>query len=231
MESGTQSCTPQHQRLSDSSKVFGWAGQAVELLQGLEQQRRLGQLCDVVLVVGGQRLSAHRALLAISSPYFHAMFTLGMKEQRQAEVELQGVSYSGLEAVVDFMYSGKLPLNSRNINRVLETAHLLQVGQAVDFCCQYLEMEVSQDNYLYLQELALLYSLERLEAFVDRFVLQHFATLSLTAHFLQNVPLHKLTSYLSSEQVGSTSLPPNVSVYIKLTISPSCGCCKSLIEF
>jgi len=67
-------------------QVFGWAGQAVELLHGLEQQRRLGQLCDVVLVAGGRRLSAHRALLAISSPYFHAMFTLGMKEQRQTEV-------------------------------------------------------------------------------------------------------------------------------------------------
>ncbi|KAG7281519.1 hypothetical protein CRUP_007553 [Coryphaenoides rupestris] len=186
-------------------KVFGWAGQAVELLQGLEQQRRLGQLCDVVLVAGGRRLSAHRALLAISSPYFHAMFTLGMKEQRQTEVELVGTSYCGLKAVVDFMYSGELPLNSENVNHVLETAHLLQVGQAVDFCCQYLEMEVGTDNYLYLQELALLYSLERLEVFVDHFVLQNFATLSLTADFLQNVPLHKLTAYLSSEQVQHAS--------------------------
>ena len=77
----------------------------------------------------------------------------------------------------------------------------------MDFCCQYLEMEVCEDNYLYLQELALFYSLERLEAFVDRFILQHFATLSLTADFLQNIPLDKLTSYLCSEQVCSTRLP------------------------
>lgn len=71
----------------------------------------------------------------------------------------------------------------------------------VDFCCQYLEQEVSEENYLYLQELALLYSLERLDTFIDRFILDRFATLSFTPDFLRNIPFHKLSSYLSSGQV------------------------------
>lgn len=71
----------------------------------------------------------------------------------------------------------------------------------VDFCCQYLEREVSEDNYLYLQELAQLYSLERLDTFIDHFILTRFSTLSFTPDFLCNIPLHKLTSYLSSGQV------------------------------
>jgi len=45
------------------------------------------------------------------------------------QVELVGTSYCGLKAVVDFMYSGELPLNSENVNHVLETAHLLQVRE------------------------------------------------------------------------------------------------------
>lgn len=81
--------------------------------------------------------------------------------------------------------------------------HAAQVCRVVDFCCQYLEREVSEDNYLYLQELALLYSLERLDAFIDRFVLARFATLSLTPDFLSNTPPHKLASYLSSGQVNN----------------------------
>lgn len=75
--------------------------------------------------------------------------------------------------------------------------------QVVDCCCQYLEKEVSEDNYLYLQELALLYSLEQLDTFIDYFILSHFATLSFTPDFLRDIPLHKLTSYLSSSQVNS----------------------------
>ena len=34
----------------------------------------LFQLCDIVLRVGVTTLSAHRVVLAATSPYFHAMF-------------------------------------------------------------------------------------------------------------------------------------------------------------
>lgn len=82
----------------------------------------------------------------------------------------------------------------------------IQVWQVVDFCCQFLEREVSEDNYLYLQELALLYSLERLDTFIDHFILTRFATLSFTPDFLRDIPLNKLASYLSSSQVDAQRL-------------------------
>lgn len=47
------------------------------------------------------------------------------------QVELVGMSYVGLKAVVDFLYSGQLPLDGGNIDYVLEAAHLLQVRKWV----------------------------------------------------------------------------------------------------
>lgn len=43
------------------------------------------------------------------------------------QVELVGMSYVGLKAVVDFMYSGELSLDGGNLDFVLKAAHLLQV--------------------------------------------------------------------------------------------------------
>nr|XP_019833689.1 PREDICTED: kelch-like protein 36 [Bos indicus] len=201
MEGSRQTRVSRPYKISESSKVYRWAEHSGTVLQRLNEQRLRGLFCDVVLVADEQRLPAHRNLLAVCSDYFNSMFTLGMREAFQKEVELIGASYIGLKAVVDFLYGGELVLDGGNIDYVLETAHLLQIWTAVDFCCEYLEQEVSEDNYLYLQELASIYSLKRLDAFIDSFILSRFGTLSFTPAFLQNISMQKLCAYLGSSEV------------------------------
>uniref|UniRef100_A0ABI7WM09 Kelch-like protein 36 n=1 Tax=Felis catus TaxID=9685 RepID=A0ABI7WM09_FELCA len=201
MEGSRQTRVSRPYKISESSKVYHWADHSTTVLQRLNEQRLRGLFCDIVLVADEQRVPAHRNLLAVCSDYFNSMFTIGMREAFQKEVELVGASYIGLKAVVDFLYGGELALDGGNIDYILETAHLLQIWTAVDFCCEYLEQEVSEDNYLYLQELASIYSLKRLDAFIDGFILSRFGTLSFTPDFLQNVSMQKLCVYLSSSQV------------------------------
>ncbi|KAF6077922.1 kelch like family member 36 [Phyllostomus discolor] len=201
MEGSRQTRVSRPYKISESSKVYRWAEHSTTVLQRLNEQRLHGLFCDIVLVADEQRVPAHRNLLAVCSDYFNSMFTLGMREAFQKEVELIGASYIGLKAVVDFLYGGELALDGGNIDYILETAHLLQIWTVVDFCCEYLEQEVSEDNYLYLQELASIYSLKRLDAFIDGFILSHFGTLSFTPDFLQNISMQKLCIYLSSSEV------------------------------
>ncbi|XP_078526907.1 kelch-like protein 36 isoform X2 [Lissotriton helveticus] len=188
-------------KISESSKAYKWIEHSDLVLRGLNEQRLVGLFCDVVLVAEDERFPAHRNILAICSDYFHSMFTIGMRETYQKEVELVGTSSIGLKAVLDFLYSNELLLDGGNIDYILETAHLLQIWKVVDLCCEYLEKELNEENYLYLQELASIYSLERLDSYIDSFILKNFGTLSFTPNFLHNIHVEKLCLYLDSDHV------------------------------
>ncbi|XP_053305081.1 kelch-like protein 36 [Spea bombifrons] len=205
MEGSRQTRISRPHKISESSKLYRWTDNSSQILRGLNEQRQRGHFCDIILVADDQKVPAHRSLLAACSDYFNSMFTIGMKEAHQKEVELVGASYIGLKAVIDFLYNSDLSLDGGNIDYVLETAHLLQLWKVVDFCCEYLENEVNEDNYLYLQELASIYSLERLGSYIDTFVLRNYGTLSFTTDFLQNVSGQKLCQYLTSNQVQHVS--------------------------
>ncbi|XP_043937402.1 kelch-like protein 36 [Protopterus annectens] len=201
MEGNRQAKISRPHRISESSRVYRESDHSNQILHGLNEQRKQGQFCDIVLLAEDQRVPAHRNLLAVYSDYFNSMFTIGMREAHQKEIELVGTSYIGLQAIVDFLYSGELPLDGGNIDYILETAHLFQIWKVVDFCCDYLENEVDEENYLYLQELASIYNLEHLDSYIDSFILNNFGTLSFTPDFQQNISMEKLCHYLESNHV------------------------------
>ncbi|XP_069492346.1 kelch-like protein 36 [Ambystoma mexicanum] len=201
MEEAHQSRVLRPKKISESTQVYKWSEHSDLVLRGLSEQRQRGLFCDVVLVADDERFPAHRNILAVCSEYFNSMFTIGMRETYQKEVELVGASAIGLQAVLDFLYYNELMLDDGNVDSVLETAHLLQIWKVVDLCCEYLEKELNDENYLYLQELASMYTLERLDSYIDAFILKHFGTLSVTPNFLSNIHVEKLCLYLDSDRV------------------------------
>ena len=61
------------------------------------------------------------------------------QESQLKEIELKGVTSLGLRAVLDFVYTSRLALNSNHIHDILQTASHLQFNQVIDYCCQFLK--------------------------------------------------------------------------------------------
>jgi len=66
--------------------------------------------------------------------FVSAMFTSEMKETYAKKIELHGVTSTGLEKVLEFVYSGEIVLSLDNIQDILAAASHLQVMAIMDFC-------------------------------------------------------------------------------------------------
>lgn len=141
------------------------SGQRTRLLSGFQRLRSQNLMCDVVLEAGGGRFPCHRALLAASSDYFWALFGSATAEASARSVSLPALTAEGLDAVLDFLYSGWLRLQDDTLPAVLEAARYLQVAPAVSVCEGFISEGLRVDNCCYYANLAELHALpDALEA-------------------------------------------------------------------
>uniref|UniRef100_H9GGV7 BTB domain-containing protein n=1 Tax=Anolis carolinensis TaxID=28377 RepID=H9GGV7_ANOCA len=112
-----------------SSRTYCSAHHSQSLLSGLGALRDRGSLFDVTLKVEGRPLRAHRILLAASCDYFRGMFTSGLKETDQEEVQIKGISYKAMRRILDFIYTSELEIGLSSVEEILSAACQLQIPE------------------------------------------------------------------------------------------------------
>ncbi|KAL4623335.1 nucleus accumbens-associated protein 2 [Arapaima gigas] len=95
----------------------------------LNEQRLLGQHCDVSIVVNGQAFKAHRAVLAASSLYFRDLFSGSSKAQFELP---SSVAPACFQQLLSFCYTGKLTMTASEQLVVMYTAGYLQIQHIVE---------------------------------------------------------------------------------------------------
>ncbi|XP_007507826.1 kelch-like protein 13 isoform X5 [Monodelphis domestica] len=176
------------------------------VLQGFDQLRVEGLLCDVSLVPGDgdEAFPVHRAMMASASDYFKAMFTGGMKEQDLMCIKLHGVNKVGLKKIIDFIYTAKLSLNMDNLQDTLEAASFLQILPVLDFCKVFLISGVSLDNCVEVGRIANTYNLTEVDKYVNNFILKNFPAILNSGEFVK-LPFERLAFVLSSNSLKHCS--------------------------
>ncbi|XP_075980327.1 kelch protein isoform X2 [Anticarsia gemmatalis] len=179
---------------------------ATRLLDALGRLRRAATLCDVRLhaheagAPPSAPVSAHRAVLAAASPYFHAMFTQ-FDESTQPTVTIQNVDEAALEAIVEYVYSPEsLVITEENVQSLLSAASLLQVCGVREACCVFLASALSPDNALGIRAFAELHACTDLCLCAQRFIETHFVEVLDTEEFLA-LEADTLAQLLDSDRI------------------------------
>ena len=118
-----------HKRPRCGDTVQAGVGFADALLSQLSTLREDDVCCDVTLVCSddGTRVRAHRVVLAAQSPWFEALVRRWSDGEHASETVIDEVSGVGLEAVVQFVYSGALEVTADNCAAMLHASKRLQV--------------------------------------------------------------------------------------------------------
>ncbi|XP_039747160.1 BTB/POZ domain-containing protein 9 isoform X2 [Pararge aegeria] len=189
----------QHQYMSVNNPSSSRVGD-IEHISHLSEH--IGSLClsseysDVTLIVEGQRIPAHKVILAASSDYFRALLYGGMREANQAEVELQA-PLQAFKALLRYVYSGHMGLSLLREDTVLDMlglAHQFNFQELEAAISDYLRQVLALRNVCAVLDAARLYGLDALMDYCYKFldrnateVLQHDTFLQLSVEALQGL--------------------------------------------
>ncbi|CAH8450976.1 unnamed protein product [Schistosoma turkestanicum] len=150
--------------------------------------RKEGQLCDVVIKAEGKEFLAHRVVLAASSDYFDAMFSSGMAESAQLEVELKSITPEIMDALLDYVYTGQVRVSMANVQDLLPAASLVQMEGVKAACSNFLLTEVDSTNVLGIRRFAELHNCIELEKFTRNFAACNFESVVDSEEFVCLTP-------------------------------------------
>lgn len=171
---------------------------AQDMLDGLQRLRSQPELADLTLLVGGRELPCHRALLALSSPYFHAMFAGNFAESFSARVELRDVEPAAVGQLVDFVYTGRLTVTQGNVEALTRAAARLHFPAVQKVCGRYLQHQLDATNCLGICEFGEQQGLPGVAAKARAFLRENFEAVAREDEFLQ-LPRDRLATCLAGE--------------------------------
>lgn len=131
-----------------------------------------------IFVFIGRKFEVHRVILVSCSDYFRSMFTSGMRESTQTEIELKGVTGKGLEKVLEVVYTSTTTLEGDDIFDVIAAATHLQVTPVIEFCERNFLSGMTTTNFYDFINTAKLYSMNNALKQIDAFIAKNLMQIS-----------------------------------------------------
>ena len=134
------------------------------VMDNLHSFKKDGCLCDIDIVVGDNRMPAHKCVLAAGSDYFKSLFCGPMKTD-DTVVNLSAVTddFESVQTVIEFLYTGNIDVDDDNLAILLKLASFLLIGVLRANCIHYMQLSVDLDNCLQYYLLAAEFMIPELE--------------------------------------------------------------------
>ncbi|WKX93993.1 hypothetical protein Q1695_011338 [Nippostrongylus brasiliensis] len=157
-----------------------------EVLSKLASFREFDKFCDVILEADGSSkvkseppsptsVRAHKLVLAAASPYFRETLSSGSYvECKEIRVVVKDIDDKTLRLLVDYMYTGRLDIDEKNVQALFGAAKILRLDSVRSECSRYLIEHVNISNWMEIAALAKAHNCTELEEAAVLFARQQF---------------------------------------------------------
>ena len=154
------------------------------LLTYANQNRGQDFFNDVIIKTDSdQNISANRMVLSCYSKYFEKMFKSPMKEQDQRSIEVKDIDGKSLHLLIDYIYTGQIPINSDNVMSVLSGADYLQLDEVKRLCFDFMEKELTAENCFIMLNMADFYGDDLMKSKVYKYISDNLEIFIKTENF------------------------------------------------
>ncbi|KAM3870778.1 kelch repeat and BTB domain-containing protein 11 [Diretmus argenteus] len=122
---------------------------------------------DLVIEVGGQKISAHKSVLAEKSDYFKA-------RQSRDILKVKGVNYKTLSVLIDYVYTCQMNVCKDSVVDVITGAKILQIPCAVQAAMDSMSQQITAENCYEILTIAKKQRLSELKETAYRFMSDNF---------------------------------------------------------
>ncbi|XP_015117117.1 TD and POZ domain-containing protein 4-like [Diachasma alloeum] len=142
-------------------------------------------LSDVKIIIGDERILAHKLILSAASPVFHAMLTSPMKEGMENCVVIEDIDAGIMKTVLKILYTGR----DEDLDRLEIAWEVLAVAEKYDMkvlkdqCEQKLLNNLTVNNVLQILDDADTYQAETLKKECMKFIIRHQKEIIATDYF------------------------------------------------
>ena len=138
----------------------------------------------------GKEFKCHKAILAGRSPVFEAMFSHNMKEAQENKVTVEDIDGDTFEAMLFFMYSGKVKNLQEKAAELLAAAEKYQLMDLKQRCEESLSINLKVDNVLDVLVTAYLHNASSLQSLAMKFIGENAKEVSAQKGWRENLKMY-----------------------------------------
>ncbi|GAA6220044.1 kelch-like protein 10 [Lates japonicus] len=159
------------------------------------------QLCDAVIRVDNAEFHAHKVILCNCSSYFRALFTHWSTPDSRV-FDIPNVSPDMMKLIIEFAYTGFIPVTQVNIQELFITADRFNVMGIIKACSDLLVEQLTPQNCLGIWWFTDAYYYPELRHKTFLFTLNHFEVVAATSEEFLLLSVQDLAKIIENDQLN-----------------------------